>query len=259
MEIKSFKKGKKNTYILSFQEGKEITLFDDIIVKYELIPKKKLTEEQLNQIKIENDKLESYYKALQYLTIKLRTKKEVKKYLEKFNYSKESIEETLKKLEKEGYLKEEEYIKAFLNDSFRFSNDGPLKLKKKLIELGLDENKINAGLEEMEEKEWLVKLENLYQKKSKSKHTDGLQKWKQKCEQYFYNLGYRKEWIETIANKMNWQKDNTIIEREYDKLYRKCSRKYTGNELTFQIKRKLYDKGFQKEDIDEIIETNKKQ
>ena len=34
---------------------------------------------------------------------------------------------------------------------------------------------------------------------------------------------------------------------------RKWSRKYSGSELEFQIKIKLYEKGFQSEEINEII------
>ena len=43
------------------------------------------------------------------------------------------------------------------------------------------------------------------------------------------------------------------LKKEYEKLYRKISRKYQGEELKFQVKRKLYEKGFSKEEITNIM------
>ena len=38
--------------------------------------------------------------------------------------------------------------------------------------------------------------------------------------------------------------DNDIYKQEYDKLYRKLSKKYEGKLLEYKIKEKLYQKGF---------------
>ena len=103
MEIKQIKKGKKNTYCLLLDNHIEEIFYDDIIVKYSLIPKKKLTLIELQQIKQENNTLESYYQSIEYLTLRLRSKKEMKLYLEKKGYEKLTIQKTIEKLEKEGY------------------------------------------------------------------------------------------------------------------------------------------------------------
>ena len=39
-----------------------------------------------------------------------------------------------------------------------------------------------------------------------------------------------------------------IQKREYDKLYRRLSKKYSGRELEYKIKEKLYQKGLYYED-----------
>lgn len=255
MKIESIKKGKKNTYIITIDQ-KELVLYDDIIVKYSLLPKKEITAQELEKIQKENNNLEAYYMSLKQITTRLRTKKELKTILEKKEFSNKSIENALDKLEKEGYLKEEIYIKAYLNDAFRFSSDGPYKIKRKLLDLGNSEKCINEGLENISKKEWLTKLERLFTKKAESKHNDSMIKWQQKCEIYFYNLGYPKEWIREISAKFNWQEDDAIIKKEYEKLQRKLSRKYQGEELKFQTKKKLYEKGFTSEAINNAISQN---
>ena len=253
MKILQLKKGKKNTYLLKLDDGKEYSIYDDILVKYALLPKKEIKEEELTKIIKENQELESYYIALQYLTIKLRTKKELETYLKKKDYSKDAIEKTISTLEQQGYLKEEEYIQSFLHDMFRFSNDGPFKLKRKLMELGISEEKIEEQLPSLKKEEWISKLKNLWKKKATSKHNDGMYKWKQKCEMYFYNLGYPKDWIDEISSSYEWIEDNQTLEKEFLKLHKKWSRKSEGNDLIMKIKQKLYEKGFEKEKIDEVL------
>ena len=49
--------------------------------------------------------------------------------------------------------------------------------------------------------------------------------------------------------------DNTIIKKEYEKLFNKLSRKYKDKELYSQIKNKLYQKGFSYDEINNYIKT----
>jgi len=253
MEIIELKKGKKNTYIVTTSSQEKLIFYDDIIVKYSLIPKKKLSEKTFQEIQLENQKLEAYYAAIQYLSIKMRTKKELKKYLEKKGFSSLEIEESIKRLTEEGYLKEKEYIQSFCHDAFCFTNDGPLKIQKKLTDLGLSNVTLEQILQIYSKEVWLEKLERLFQKKENSKHNDGVEKWKLKCEQYFVNLGYPKDWIWEIEANITWSEDSQIIQKEYEKIQRKLSRKYAGKELNFQIYRKLYEKGFRKEEIEKVL------
>ena len=44
-----------------------------------------------------------------------------------------------------------------------------------------------------------------------------------------------------------------IIKKEYDRLFRKLCKKYEGEELKYQIKNRLYQKGFSSDDINQII------
>ncbi len=59
-----------------------------------------------------------------------------------------------------------------------------------------------------------------------------------------------------ILGCLNNQKldNNDILEKQYNKLYTKFSKKYTGNELYKRIKQSLYQKGFNIEEINNLIE-----
>ena len=45
---------------------------------------------------------------------------------------------------------------------------------------------------------------------------------------------------------------NDLLKKEYDKLYKKLSLKYSGKELENKIRNKLYQKGFTINEINDI-------
>ena len=77
MKILKYKKGKRNEYQIITDKG-EYVLFDDMIIKYELLLKKELKEQEWNKILKENQLLKAYYESLKAINKKLRTKKELK-------------------------------------------------------------------------------------------------------------------------------------------------------------------------------------
>lgn len=252
MIIQKIKKGKQNTYEITFQNEIKHVFYDDIVVKYRLLPKKEIKDQELENMIQENDRLNAYYVALRFLTLKQRTKKELTNYLKKKNFSKEAIITSIDLLEREGYLKESDYIRSFLHDSFYFTKDGPLKIKNKLLEQALPEDLIDTIFAEIPKDLWLEKLEKTYQKKADSHHTDGLEKWQYKCVQYLRQLGYHLDWINEVGSKIKWPQDENLIKKEQEKLKRKLIRKYSGKELELQMNHRLYLKGFSKEEIDSL-------
>ena len=142
MEIKKYKKLKNNIYELELGDNLRIKLYDNVIVKYNLLLKKNITDKELKEIINFNDELESYYLALKYISKKLRSEKEVIEYLKKNSYNSVIIEKTINRLKKYNYLNREVYIKSFINDRYNFSIDGPNKIKRKLNELGFNDDEI---------------------------------------------------------------------------------------------------------------------
>ena len=103
MKILKYKKGKRNEYKIITDKG-EYTIFDDVIIKYELLLKKELKEQEWNKILKENQLLQAYYEGLKAINTRLRTTKEIRNILKKKNFQNSEIEYALQRLEKEGYL-----------------------------------------------------------------------------------------------------------------------------------------------------------
>lgn len=251
MKIKKYVKMKSNKYKVTIDD-EEVRLYDDVIIKYQLLRKKEITEEEFLEIKEYNDKLEAYYKALKYISTKLRTEKEVFTYLDKV-YSKSVIRETIDKLKKDGYLNKEVYLKCYLSDQVNLSNNGPEKIKKDLVKLGFELEEFKDSLDKINDQVWIDKIESIVKKKVNANHNYGFYRLREKILYDLCNMGYYKWMVEEVINTMNINVDNSILQKEYNKIYNKLSKKYEGNELVYQTRIKLLQKGFSNSDIDEIM------
>lgn len=243
MQITKFKKMSNGKYKVYFSNDLNILLYEDIILKYNLLTNKYVNSELLDEITLDNNKYMSYDLALNYIKIKMRCEKEIREYLEKKNIDNNSINNVVDKLKQNGYLDTQKYIKSYIYDKFNLSNIGPLKIKNELLKLGFNEEDIDSGLSIIDKDELYSKLNKLIDKRIiQIKHYNG-SILKQKIIKFFIEKGFYKSDIEDIlANKNLNNKDLLLI--EYNKLYSKYSKKYSGVELENIIKQKLYQKGF---------------
>lgn len=259
MKIKSYKKCKNNCYQLTFEDSQDkITLYDEVILKYNLLLKKEISQEELEEIKNENERYVCFHQALKYLNFKNRTKKEVNEYLKKQKFSIQDITFTLSLLEERNLLNDNAYLQMFINDQLHLTNNGPKKIKGKLVTLGIEKDKIEEVFANIPKEVWLEKLEHIITKKIKTNKKDGVHKLKEKILYSCINEGYQKEDIVTILEKIEIPTNTFALEKEAQKLYNKLVLKYSGSALTFQLKGKLYQKGFSLEEIEDAIEGIKK-
>lgn len=226
-----------------YLEQDEIELYEDIIINYNILNKKELSKEEIDNLLKENNYYDLYYKSIKYIKAKLRTKKEIHKYLEKYNASLKDIKSIIEKLEKDGYINDELYAKSYIHDSIILKLDGPLKIKKHLLDEGISNDIVIEELKEFDDELIDEKIEKYITKSLKQNKNKSLYALKQKLIYNLINLGYEKDNILNHIENINYS-DEELKEKEYDKLYKKLSNKYSGKELEFKIKQKLYEKGF---------------
>lgn len=249
MEIKKFKKLKNNIYELELDNGSLVKLYDDVIVKYSLLINKKIDNKLLDEITKYNTSLDAYYLSLKYISKKLRCEKEIEKYLTKLDFNKDVIDKTISKLNKDGYLKHDIYIKSYINDIYNFNNYGPDKIKFNLRELGFNLNEIDPYLED---KDFRSKAIKIIDKKVKANHKLSNYMLKQNIANYLINLGYPRDiFYDYLDNIKINNKD--ILVKEASNYIKKYSKKYENKELLYFVKDKLYKKGYNSNEIDEVL------
>lgn len=243
MTIEKFTKQKNGMYKLEFKNKESIVLHEDLILKYGLLLSHNLDEEMFDKLCEENNYYISYDIALKYITRKMRSSFEVEKYLKDKDLSSYNISKTIALLTKQGYINDEVYCKAFINDKIILSNDGPYKIMKELNNLLISNNLIDENIKLFDVEKQREKINKLIAKQIKSNHNKGSFVMKQKIINYLINLGYDREIIMKELNKVEFD-DKKLYKNEYDKLYKQLSKKYSGNELEYKIKQKLFQKGF---------------
>ncbi len=250
MKIEKYKKLKSNKYEVVIDDIK-VKLYDDVIVKFQLLRKKELTIEEFEEITEYNDRLEAYYKSLRYITRKLRSEKEIWKLLDK-DFSKEIIKETIERLKSDGYLNEELFLKSYINDQINFGTYGPNKVKDDLIKLGFSEEVANERVNNISDDIWLDKISKIINRRVSSNRTYGVYKLKEKIVYDLSRMGFYKWMIEDVLDGYTLSTDISVVRKEYMKLYNKLSKKLEGSDLDYQIRMKLFQKGFTTEEIEAI-------
>lgn len=246
MKIEKFKKDKGNTYKIYFEDGTVISLYDDVIVKYNLLVNKEMDKKKFDEILKYNDFLDGYYKSIKYINKKLRTELEIEKYLKKYEISSFNIKKIIDLLYKDGYLNKEMYVKAYINDQYNLTMNGPLKIKKDLVNLGYEEKELS---EQLVKYDWNVRIEKIIIKKVKLNHKLSNNALKTKILNDIIKLGYPKEDIVFYLEKLEFGNDEENLKKELYKIMSKYSKKYNGNELEYRIINYLYKKGYNIEDI----------
>ena len=253
MEIIKFKKDKNNIYKIYFDDNNVISLYDDVIVKYNLLSNKIMDINKFNEITNYNDYLDGYYKAIKYIMRKLRSEKEVYLYLQKLNINESNIKSLIDKLKHDGYINQSNYIKAYINDQYNLSNNGPNKIIKDLNKLGYNNDDFTLYLYSLD---WDNKLNNIINKRIKLNHKLSNNMFKIKLMNDLNKLGYDKKSILNIINNIKFESDDIYLKKEYDKIKNKYCIKYSGEELNYKIINYLYKKGFNIDDIKRCINEN---
>lgn len=242
MKIKCYKFLGNGRYKVKIEETDYI-IYEDIIIKHKILTKEEITQKELDKYLKDNVFYECYYKALEYIKIKLRTEKEIETYLKKYGFSNEVIEKVTDKLNKEGYLNQKVYAEAYINDQINLKIVGPLKIKQELEKLGIEESIINQKLENYSKEQQLEKIQKLVEKEINLNTNKSSYMLKNKILVNLLNKGFYKDDILEVLDNIKVD-DKKIYEKEYKKLYEKYSKKYSGKELEYKIREKMYQKGF---------------
>ena len=248
MKIEKFTKNKNGMYVLVLDDGNKIKIHEDLILKYELLLSKKINDELLETIQKENQIYEIYEIALKYINTRLRGSKELTEYLKKKGYECNNINQVLDMLKKQGYLDEATYARSFIHDKILMTNYGPNKICGELEKLGIDNNiildKISVYTKEIE----YERINKIIEKQIKINHNKGAALLKIKIQAFLLSLGYTSSYINECINKYDFY-DKNVYEREYQKILTQLSKKYSGKELEYKLKQKLYQKGFSNYDM----------
>jgi len=243
MKVIKYKKLANSRYKVYLDDSHELLLYEDVILKYNLLIRKDIDEKLIIEMDKYNQECDVYYVALNSIKNRFRSVYELRGILIKKEYPIDLIDKAIYKLLEQGYLNDRSYCKSFINNQMITTNNGPYKIIRELNEKKVDSNIIDEEISVFDEEEQSVRIKKLIDKGIKSNHSRGGIVLKQKIYNDLKNLGYDISIINSVISSYEFENDSNIAKKEYDKLYKKYSRKYSGDELKYKIREKMYLKG----------------
>ena len=248
MKILKYKKKKNGQYELMLESGEELSLYEDVILNFDLLLKKSISDDERNMILQANQEYDVYYVALKSLKSRFKSVKDLRELLLKKQYPQELVEKAVSKLLGQGDLDDRSFAKAYINQQMITTSKGPKKIEKELLDKGVSSNIIFSEISVFTKEEQLPKIEKVANRLLKSNRSRGGFVLKRKIVHDLQVLGYDISNIEEVLSKKDFSDTKDISKREAEKLYRRLSKKYSGVELEYKIKEKLYQKGLYYED-----------
>ena len=140
-------------------------------------------------------------KALKYLGYKMRSKNQVIKKLQEYEFPSNVINKVIKVLEKYNYINDEDFAKAFIKDKLNLKGHGVFKISYDLKMLGVDEEIFKKYLYDDEFINEEEKAKGLLLKKLGNKNIEDLDyKEKQKIYAYLARRGFSYDSIKKAFN-----------------------------------------------------------
>lgn len=246
--MKIIKIKKRGSIYKIYLDNKVLDVYDEVILKYNLLYKKSLDDDLISIIEKENKYYENYNKTLKLIDKRLRSEYEVKNFLEKEECP--DSNKIIQKLKELNLINDYNFAKVYVNDKVNLSLDGPEKIRKNLEKLRVDTDIINEVIDNVDKQIFLSHIEKLISKKLKSTKYTGLV-LKNKLTSYLINQGYSKSMINLSLENIDISNN---IDEEMEKIYKKLSLKYKDNNLKLKLKQKLFSKGFSVHKINSFIE-----
>lgn len=253
VKIEKIVKQKNSKYKIILDSQEKIITHDEVILKNNLLHNKEITNEMFNKINLDNVYYDVYIKVVKYISTKMRSKKEIDNYLNKFNMEETDKKSIIIKLEEIGLINDEIFTKCFISDRFHLSSDGPLLIKKELLKHDIDEEVIDKYLNKLSNEDIISKLDKLIDKKVKLNHKYSNYLLKQRISKDLSNRGFEYNMILSRIN-LKLIEDDDLLKKEFNKLYNKYKVKLTSPKLELKVRQSLYQKGYKIEDINKLLD-----
>lgn len=140
-------------------------------------------------------------KAKQFCDYQERCIQEVKDKLLSWNARTEVIESVIRQLEKENYIDEDRFVRAFALGKLRHNKWGRNKILYALRMKGIPDLMIQIGLEELDSEEYLETLKQILQNKTIAEKDP--YKRKAKLAQHAIQKGFQPSLVWSLLNEQN--------------------------------------------------------
>lgn len=202
MKIEKYESINNGQYKIYLSDGTILKINSDVIINNNLLYKKEIDNTLLNKILKENDNANIYNKCVKYISVRLRSKKEIIDYLKKLNI--DNTADIIDKLTKNNLINDEVFTKAFIKDKINFTSYGPYRIRQELNKYNIDNEIIDKYINDIDEEILIGKIDKQINKMIKSNRKYSGNILKSKIYNNLYNNGFDKDMIINVLNNYNF-------------------------------------------------------
>ena len=202
MKIEKYESINNAQYKIYLSDGTILKINSDVIINNNLLYKKEIDNTLLNKILKENDNANIYNKCVKYISVRLRSKKEIIDYLKKLNI--DNTADIIDKLTKNNLINDEVFTKAFIKDKINFTSYGPYRIRQELNKYNIDNEIIDKYIKDIDEEILIGKIDKQINKMIKSNRKYSGNILKSKIYNNLYNNGFDKDMIINVLNNYNF-------------------------------------------------------
>lgn len=159
---------RRKEWLITFDTGETLSVSDELKKKYGLQPALEIGEDRYTTLKNEAERQSAFEKAIELLSYREHSSHELKTKLIQKGFSSSLAQDILKQMMAKGYLDDERFASLYFRELMRQRKYGPLMIKKKMMEKGVEGAVIDAKLNTVPDEEWeQIAREILHKKRQK--------------------------------------------------------------------------------------------
>jgi regulatory protein len=190
--------GRYNVFV---DEKFAFSLDESQLLVLELKKGAEISENQLAELKNESDFGKNYLRALDLISRRARSEKEVRDYAWRKQWTPENRDKVIARLREKGYLNDERFAESFVRAKATTANLSARKMRQNLVKKGIKADTIQKVLADNTEFDELAALRRLAVKKQG--HYAGN---KQKLMRYLAGQGFRFDDVKQVLAEANEEK-----------------------------------------------------
>ncbi len=174
----------------------------ETVMKFRLKVGQEIEADKLDEIQCDSERLKATEKALNFLSNRAKTKKQVKEYLQKKGYTEKTVSAVMEKLIEYKYVSDENYAEDYVR--VYSSKKGKRLIAMELKQRGVLEDDMRLALDSIEnEEESALKIAEKYIK-NKEKSKENLLK----CYKYLISKGFDYDLAKQTVERIKTDEDD---------------------------------------------------
>ncbi len=200
MKIDKYEKFGKDKYRIFLDNGEIIETYDEVILQNNLLLKKEITSSEYQKIFNDTNLVYYYNVSLKYISVRVRSIKEIYDYLSKKKVSVDDIDVIIERLISDKYLNDEYFTECFIKDKLNFTSMGEYRIIAELKKHNISSEIINKYSYLWDRDVMIPKIEKMVDKQILSNKKLDKYKLRDKIYRYLLNQGYSSSLVVEVLN-----------------------------------------------------------